>query len=363
MKVLIIDDNPVNARLLKVLCRQFPEVDALEFLDPLMALDWCRHNEPDLVIVDYQMPQMDGVSFMKALRGLSGRVETPSLMITANHDMALRYEALDAGANDFLTKPVDRMEFLARTRNMLAMRRGQKALADRAAALALAVEEATATILMRERDTIFRLSRAAEYRDPETGAHVVRMAHYSRLIAKQLGLSTEFQDLLFQAAPMHDIGKVGTPDHILLKPGRLDAAEMAIMRQHTQIGYEILRDSASPFLELAAVVARSHHEKFDGSGYPLGLVGQDIPLAGRIVAVADVLDALTSERPYKHAWPIEEARAYLQANRVNHFDPACVDALFSGWTEVMAIREQFQDDPDDIAVHRMKAVRVGLASA
>jgi putative two-component system response regulator len=357
VKVLIIDDNPVNARLLKVLCRQFPEVEALEFLDPLLALDWCGRHVPDLVIVDYQMPQMDGVTFMKALRATPGRTETPALMITANHDVELRYEALGAGANDFLTKPVDRIEFLARTRNMLAMRRGQKALAERASALALAVEEATATILMRERDTIFRLSRAAEYRDPETGAHVVRMAHYSRLIAQRLGLSTEFQDLLFQAAPMHDIGKVGTPDHILLKPGSLNAAEMTIMRQHTQIGYEILRDSASPFLELAAVVAYSHHEKFDGSGYPLALVGEDIPLAGRIVAVADVLDALTSERPYKHAWPIDEAWAFLQNNRGNHFDPACVDALFSGWTEVLAIREQFKDDPNDIAVRRMKSVK------
>ncbi len=355
MKVLIIDDNPVNARLLTVLCRQFPEVQALEFLDPLDALEWCREHDPDLVIVDYQMPQMDGVSFMKALRVLPGREETPALMVTANHDVSLRYEALGAGANDFLTKPVDRIEFLARTRNMLAVRRGQKALADRAAALSAAVDEATATILMRERDTIFRLSRAAEYRDPETGAHVIRMAHYSRLIAQQLGLSPEFQEVLFQAAPMHDIGKVGTPDHILLKPAGLGAGEMTIMRQHTQIGYEILRDSASPFLELAAVIARSHHEKFDGSGYPLGLSGQAIPLAGRIVAVADVLDALTSERPYKDAWPVGEAKAYLLKHRGGHFDPACVDALMSAWTEVLSIRQQFQDDPNDIALHRMKA--------
>lgn len=354
MKILIIDDNAVNVRLLTVLCRQLPEAQALEFVNPLLALEWCAEHEPDLVIVDYQMPQMDGVSFMKALRALPGRQETPALMITANHDVELRYAALGAGANDFLTKPVDRAEFLARSRNMLAVRRGQKALADRAASLAAAVEEATATILMRERDTIFRLSRAAEYRDPETGAHVIRMAHYSRLIARELGSSAEFQELLFQAAPMHDIGKVGTPDHILLKPGRLDAQEMAIMRQHTLIGYEILRDSASPFLELAAVVAHSHHEKFDGSGYPNGLAGQDIPMAGRIVAVADVLDALTSERPYKHAWPIEEAQRYLRDNSGSHFDPACVDALMSAWTEVLAIREQFKDDPDDIAVHRMK---------
>jgi putative two-component system response regulator len=355
MQVLIIDDNAVNVRLLTVMCRQLPDVQALEFLDPLRALDWCRDHEPDLVIVDYQMPQMDGVSFIKALRALTGRQEVPALMITANHDIELRYEALRAGANDFLTKPVDRIEFLARSRNMLAMRRGQKALADRAAWLAAAVEDATATILLRERDTIFRLSRAAEYRDPETGAHVMRMAHYSRLIARQLGQSAEFQELLFQAAPMHDIGKVGTPDHILLKPARLDAQEMAIMRQHTEIGFEILRDGASPFLELAAVVARNHHEKFDGSGYPQGLAGHDIPLAGRIVAVADVLDALTSVRPYKSAWTVEEAQRFLRDNSGSHFDPECVNALLSAWPEVLAIREQFKDDPNDIAVKRLLA--------
>jgi len=355
MHVIIVDDNQVNLTLLKVMCRQLPDAQSLEFLNPLEALDWCGSHEPDLVVVDFQMPQMDGITFIKALRQMPGREQTPILMITANHELAVRYEALQIGANDFLTKPVDRMEFVARSRNMLALRTGQKALQDRAQWLAVEVERATATILERERDTIFRLSRAAEYRDPETGAHVMRMAHYSRLIAARLGQPQEQQDLLLQAAPMHDIGKVGTPDHILLKPGRLTPEEMRVMRQHASIGYEILRDSTSPFLQLAATVALTHHEKFDGTGYPRGLAGEDIPLAGRIVAVADVFDALTSVRPYKPAWPLERALDFLRAQRASHFDPACVDAFLTDLPELTAIGQRFQDDPDDIATQKLRA--------
>ncbi len=353
MKLIIVDDNQVNLALLRVMCRQLQDVESLEFLNPVEALAWCQANEPDLVVVDFQMPQMDGISFIKALRLSPGREQTPVLMITANHELPVRYEALQVGANDFLTKPVDRMEFLARSRNMLALRLGQKALQDRAQWLAEEVEKATAVIVERERDTIFRLSRAAEYRDPETGAHVQRMAHYSKLIARQMGEPEAFQDLLLQAAPMHDIGKVGTPDHILLKPGRLTPEEMVIMRQHASIGHEILRDSRSPFLQLAATVALTHHEKFDGSGYPHGLRGADIPLSGRIVAVADVFDALTSARPYKTAWPVEAALDFLRGQRGSHFDPSCVDAFLDDLPGVKAVGLQFQDDPDDIASQKM----------
>lgn len=357
MNIIIIDDNKVNLTLLKVLARQLPDAQAIEFIDPRQALDWCLQAdgqpEPDLIVVDYMMPEMDGLSFIRALRADPRRADVPVLMITANHELNLRYEALDSGASDFLTKPVDRVEFLARARNMLALRRGQKALSDRAAWLADEVRKATAEIVQREHDTIFRLSRAAEYRDPETGAHVMRMAHYSKLIARNLGQTPEQQDLLFQAAPMHDIGKVGTPDHILLKPGRLTEAEMKVMREHATIGHEILRDSPSPFLQLAAEIAHSHHEKFDGTGYPQGLVGEAIPLAGRIVAIADVFDALTTTRPYKQAWPVEDALRYLHEHRGRHFCPRCLDAFLHDWPAVLAVRERYQDDPDDIAVRRM----------
>ncbi len=345
MNVVIIDDNMVNVTVLKVLVRQLPDCQSVEFTDPKLALDWCWRNEADLIVTDYMMPEMDGLAFFQAFREVPGCQEVPVLMVTASHETEIRHQALNQGVNDFLTKPVDRTEFLARARNMVALRRGQKALASHMNWLATEVSKATLEIQERERDTIFRLSKAAEYRDPETGAHVLRMAHYSRMIAQNLNLTDEQCEMIFQAAPMHDIGKVATPDHILLKPGRLDPQEMVIMREHATIGHEILRDSASHFLQMAAVIALSHHEKFDGTGYPAGLVGEAIPLVGRIVAVADVFDALTSVRPYKKAWPIEDARAYLVDNIGKHFDPQCVAALLEGWDNVLEIMRTHADDP------------------
>ena len=343
MQIVIVDDNRVNVALLKALARQLSDVPSVDFTDPVPALQWCLTHDFDLLLLDYMMPVVDGLSFIEQLRLHPGKADVPILMITASHEAQVRYDALARGASDFLTKPVDRPEFLARAKNMLALRRSQKALAERAATLAEEVERATRVIAEREYDTILRLSRAAEYRDPETGLHLVRMALYSRLIGHQLGLPEAMLDMLHRAAPMHDIGKVGTPDHILLKPGRLDEREMAIMREHAAIGYQILRDSPSPLLRMAAVIAHSHHEKFDGSGYPQGLRGEAIPLVGRIVAVADVFDALTSKRPYKKAWPLEQARSFLVDNAGSHFDPDCVEALLSAWDEVTAIHDRHQD--------------------
>jgi response regulator RpfG family c-di-GMP phosphodiesterase len=270
--------------------------------------------------------------------------EVPVLMITANHDIALRHQALKIGVTDFLNKPLDNIEFLARAKNMLALRASHKKLADHAAWLADEVRKATADVVAQERETIFCLAKAAEYRDPETGAHILRMAHYSRHIARCMGLSVDQQDLLLQAAPMHDIGKVGTPDVILLKPGKLTEAEFEIMKQHAVIGHEILIAGRSQLMQVAAEIAYTHHEKFDGSGYPRGLAGQAIPLFGRIVAVADVFDALTSVRPYKKAWPIEKAREFLHSGRGQHFDPACVDAFLTDWNQVLEIRQRFTDE-------------------
>jgi putative two-component system response regulator len=278
------------------------------------------------------------------LREIPGREWVPVVMITANDQKQLRYRALDQGANDFLTKPVDKVEFLARTRNMLIVSDARKQLADRAAWLAEEVRKATAEILDREQETVIRLCRAAEYRDPETGAHILRMAHYSRLIAKQLRLSPEDQELLLQAAPLHDIGKVGIADKILLKPGRLDSDEFALMKQHAMFGHELLKGSSSRVLQAGADIACGHHEKFDGSGYPSGLKGQDIPIFSRIVAVADVFDALTSERPYKKAWSLEAAVDFLRAGAGSHFDPDCINAFLEVWDEAMVVRERFTED-------------------
>ena len=326
--VLIIDDSDINLTLIKALVLKLGECSPILFDRPVAALEWCRDHVPDLVIVDYMMPEMDGLKFIAAFRALHGRNEIPVLMITANDQRDIRYEALLGGANDFLTKPIDRIEFSARARNMLSLRTGQKFLADRAEHLAALVDERTSEIREREKELIFRMSRAAEFRDPETGAHIQRMAHYSQIIARGLDLGPAMEKLVLEAAPMHDVGKIGIPDAVLRKPGPLDAAEWDTMRRHPEIGAEIIGEHPSGVLQLAREIALAHHEKWDGSGYPRGLAGEAIPLSARIVAIADVFDALTTRRPYKEPWPVQEAMNHIAAQAGKHFDPALV-ALFA----------------------------------
>lgn len=347
MRILIIDDTPLNLTLLQHLVKKIPNCEAITYAEPLLALEWCKQHEPDLVIVDYMMPVMDGIMFTLEFRRIKNYQDIPVLMVTANNETNVRHTALESGVTDFLTKPLDNHEFIARSKNMLALRQSQKNLIDRATWLADEVRKATATIKQQERDTIFCLSKAAEYRDPETGAHIHRMAHYSKHIASVLGLSVEQQDLLLEAAPMHDIGKVGIPDAILLKPGRLTAEEFDVMKQHPKIGHDLLIIGNSLLLRTAAEISFTHHEKYDGSGYPNGLVGENIPLFGRIVAVADVFDALTSERPYKKAWSIEDASALLREGANQHFDPICVEAFFSDFDKVLEIKRTFLDEDID----------------
>jgi putative two-component system response regulator len=347
MKVLVIDDAQINVLLLCRLLEKIEHCTSLSFLDPHLALDWCQDQTPDLVLVDYMMPVMNGIEFIRRFRLFPHCRDIPVLMITANDEVALRYEALEVGANDFLIKPVDKIEFLARTKNMLALRRNQRYLENRASWLDAEVQKATLEIREREQETILRLCKAADSRDPETGAHIVRMANYSRLIAEHLGLANAMQQMILEAAPMHDIGKVGIPDHILLKPGKLSVDEFSIMKTHARLGYQILDGSASETLQMGAQIALSHHEKFDGSGYPQGLSGDDIPLVARIVAVADVFDALTSERPYKPAWSIDRAVDFLKEGSGQHFDPQCINAFLVDFSKVMAIKERYQEATED----------------
>lgn len=344
MNVAIVDDTQINIVLMQALIGKVGDCTAHCFTHSAEGLNWCLNNEPDLIIVDYMMPAPDGIEFIQRFRAEPNNAEVPILMVTADHEKEVRYRALESGATDFLTKPVDRMEFLSRVRNMLALRRSYLVLSSRARTLAEEVRLATEEILARERETVARLVRAAEFRDDDTGSHIRRMAHYSRIIAAKLGLSEEFQDMLFQAAPMHDVGKMGIRDNILLKQGKLTAEEFEIMKGHATHGYEILKDSSSAMLQMAARIALAHHEKFDGSGYPQGLAGEAIPIEGRIVAVADVFDALTSSRPYKKAWPEDQARALLEEGRGKHFDPQIVDAFLAEWPAVLEIKRQYQDE-------------------
>jgi len=349
MNVLVVDDTQINVTLVSHLIAKLDDCDATCFIVPQQGLDWCVEQVPDLVVVDYMMPGLDGIEFIRRFRSIPGREDIPLLMVTANDQTEVRHRALEAGANDFLTKPIDKTEFTMRARNMLALRRSQRRLGDHAAWLEEEVGKATASILAREREMIFRLCKAAESRDPETGAHILRMAHYSKLIAARLGWTEAEQEMLLEAAPMHDIGKVGVPDNILLKPGKLDEAEFEIIKTHAQHGYDILKGSESEIMRMGAEIAVTHHEKFDGSGYPNGLGGEDIPLAGRICAVADVFDALTCERPYKKAWELDRAAAFLRENAGTHFDPACVEAFLTSWEEAVEIRNRFRDEGENLA--------------
>jgi putative two-component system response regulator len=345
LSIVIVDDSEINLILFRHLVAKIEGVTPRCFAVSAEALDWCTRNGVDVVIVDYMMPAPDGLEFIRRLRVVPGLADVPVVMVTANDVLEVRYAALQAGATDFLTKPVDKNEFIARIGNMVALRRGQRLLADRAALLAEEVKAATTTIVERERDTIFRLAKAAEYRDPETGSHILRMAHYSRLIAAALGQDEEATQLIYEAASVHDVGKVGIPDVILLKPGRLTPEEFEVMKGHAGIGHRILKDSPSPKLQIAATIALTHHERYDGAGYPKGLAGEAIPLPGRIAAVADVFDALTSARPYKVAWPLDKAADYLREQAGGHFDRKCIDAFFRAWLDIEAIRAHYRDDP------------------
>ncbi|MYN43321.1 response regulator [Duganella sp. FT109W] len=339
MKVLVVDDNQMNLDLFCHMLSMLDDADPLPMGTAAEALAWCAYRTPDLVVVDYMMPGMDGLEFLRRFRLLPGKREVPVVMVTADTELKVRHEALRLSANDFLTKPVNSIEFNVRIGNLLALRRAQRQLAARADSLAEAVSKATAAVVAREHEAIHRLSRAAEFRDSDTGSHLQRMAAYARVIAAGLGLSVAECDLLAEAAPMHDIGKVGIPDAILLKQGALDPDERAVIQRHPQIGADILAGSESPLLQAGAVIAISHHERYDGGGYPHGLAGVAIPLFGRIVAVADVFDALTTARPYKPAWPLARALDYLRAEKGRHFDPLCVDALLAELPELLAIQQ------------------------
>jgi len=342
--VMVVDDQSTGRAILEQVVRSLDERVSVEgFGRPVDAVVWATRHIADLVLIDYMMPEMDGIEFVKRLRALPGYEHVPIMMVTAHDDRKVRYDALDAGVTDFLIKPVDARECMARCRNLLTLRRQQLALEDKRRLLEGMVEEATREVRDREKETLMRLARAGEFRDEETGYHLVRMSHYSRLIADTIGLEREEAETIELAAPLHDIGKIGIPDQILLKKDRLDGMEWDTMRSHPLIGHEILKGSASKYVRMGSLIALGHHEKYDGSGYPNGLVSDHIALCARIVAVADVYDALTSARPYKKAWNSEEAFAFLRQQRGKHFDPHLVDAFIGVQGEVERIHRELRD--------------------
>lgn len=348
--ILIIDDQLTSRKILQQLVSSIEKnitVDA--YANPVEALEWTAANQVDLILVDYKMPEMNGIEFIKRFRANTSSSHVPVIMVTSIEDRTVRYEALEAGATDFLMKPVDHHECRARCNNLLTQYQQYKIISDRSRWLERRVSEATSEIRLRERETLLRLARAGEYRDEETGNHVIRMAKYSRLIAEQLGFIRNDADIIEMAAPMHDIGKIGIRDDILLKPGKLTPEEFEIMKGHTIIGYDILKNSPSEFLQMGSVIALGHHEKFDGTGYPYGKKGNEIPIEARIVAVADVYDALVSERPYKNAWSIEAALDYMENHSGKHFDPECLEAFKEQLDTVSKIQGMLPDIPSTVS--------------
>ncbi|MEE8321403.1 MAG: HD domain-containing phosphohydrolase [Gammaproteobacteria bacterium] len=339
--VMIIDDQTTSRIILETIVQSIGDnINIRSFDNAHDALQTAEVEPPDLILADYKMPALDGVEFTRRIRMTPTCIDIPIIIVTIVDDKALMYEALEAGATDFLIKPVDHYECKVRCRNLLTMRRQQLIIRNRASSLESMINKAVKQIQIREKETLYRLARAGEFKDQITGQHLVRIGKISRIIAIAIGLGEKRADNIEFSAPMHDIGKIGIPDNILLKEGILKQEEFEVMKTHTTIGHEILKDSPSPYLQTGAIIALNHHEHFDGRGYPAGLAGEEIPIEARIVAVADVFDALISKRAYKDAWSVENAITYFKEQKSGHLDPACVKVLLSNKAEIVECLEK-----------------------
>ena len=337
--VLVIDDQTSNALLVaEILSGISSDIDVVTFTQPLEAVRYAAENPLDLVITDFSMPELDGLGVIRQLKRMEHLFDLPIVVVTALDDMNIRYAALDEGAADFLTRPINHRECQSRCRNLLKMRLFQQQNKRHAEILRQRVAEVTEDLQSRSMEMLRRLAVVAEKRDSETGQHLLRMARYSKLLAREVGFSEGEVHVIGMAAPLHDIGKIGIPDEILLAPRRLTESEMAVMRTHPDIGHEMLQGSTSESMKMSADIARYHHERFDGGGYPLGLRGADIPLSARIVAVADVWDALLSTRPYKRPWNEEAAIDLLRRGAGTQFDPILADAFLANLDTLRTIR-------------------------
>lgn len=335
--VAIVDDNPtVLAQLRNVLARAgFDSVDC--YSDPEVALDSFARIPPGILVVDYSMPKLNGLELVEKMQRSGPCDHVPVVMFSGVADTErIRASAYQAGVHEVLGKPLKLDELTLKLKN-LARLATDTAPAASSTGQPAARPEADDALLQR------MLEKVAAVRDENTGKHTSRMAHYTATIAHHYGMSPKEQHNLLAAAPLHDIGKLGVPDHILLKAGPLSPEERAIMQRHTTIGYELLRDEPSPFLQLGAEIALSHHEHWDGTGYPNGLSGEEIPLSGRIVAIADVFDALTTIRSYKPAWLTERAVAVIRADGGGHFDPQVVQAFLSSLDDLTNIKRHFDE--------------------
>ncbi len=294
-----------------------------------------EQQQPDLIIADYKMPELDGVEFTRRLRALPGCADIPVVIITIVDEKSVLYEALEAGATDFLTKPIDHYECKVRCRNLLTMRRQQLIIRNRANSMENQINEAIRQVQEREKTGLKLLASLGTYKDGMHGIPEYCSGRISAIIARAIGMDGEFCETIETAALLYDIGKAGIPDEILLKQGPLNEDEMAVMRSHTSLGYELMNDCDSPCLRMAATIALYHHERFDGTGYPHGLRGEDIPVSARIVALTDIFLALVRKRPYRDAWPMDDAINEIQNRKGENLDPGCVEAFIDNLKQIL----------------------------
>jgi putative two-component system response regulator len=368
-KVMIVDDERANIAVVKAYLKDEGFDNFITTTDSPVAVGIIRQERPDIVLLDINMPDVSGLDILEAMQQDGELSLIPTVILTASHDPQTKLEALRRGAADFLAKPVDPSELNLRVENVLTAKAYQDHLAQYSEQLEKQVRLRTAELVKSRQEAIHCLARAGEYRDDDTGHHVTRVGRYSALIARELGFPEEAVELIEQAAQLHDVGKIGIPDAVLHKPGKLDPLEFEMIQEHcgigrriinplsheesirlkthTSVGMQIMGSTTSPVLKLAALIASTHHEKWDGSGYPKGLAGNAIPIEGRIVAVADVFDALGSSRPYKEAFPIDRCLEILIDGRGKHFDPRVLDAFLTRKEEAIKVREEYDGDSSD----------------
>ena len=350
--ILVVDDEKQNLTLMER--RLAPLGYDVHFaFDGQDALDQVDRIRPDIVLLDLRMPKIDGFEVARRLKADERHQDIPIVIVSAYNEEKSRIQALEIGVDDFLFKPVSKTELIARIRSLLKIKAYRDHLKEHRKKLEAEVTERTRQLeRANERiqsgalETIYRLTHAAEYKDEDTGQHIQRMTNYAVAVGKALGLQENILESIRYAAPLHDIGKIGIPDSILLKPGKLDAAEWEVMKQHSLIGAKILEGSSIGYLKLGKIIALTHHEKWDGNGYPKGLKGKAIPRLGQIVAIADVFDALTSKRPYKEPFSVQKAMGIIEESKNAHFDPEVVEAFFESKEEIMSIQQRYRDDRD-----------------
>ncbi len=352
--ILVVDDQIQNIELLEAYL--YPQgYKIVTACSGEEALEKLAINQIDLILLDVMMPGMNGFDVTRWVRQDDSHRLLPIILLTALRDTDDRVRGIEAGCDDFISKPIDKTELLARVKSLLKVKayndllnNYRKELESEVALRTSELKQALGRIKEASLETIYRLSIASDYRDEDTGAHVKRVSRYAAAIARHIGLDESTVESILYASPMHDLGKIGIPDNILTKPSGLEPVEWEIMKQHTVIGAKILRGSDAEFISIAETIARCHHEKWDGSGYPGGLKGTEIPISSRITTIADVFDSLTSRRPYKQPFSVEKSMDIMKEGRGTHFDPDLVNSFFEIKDEILAIREQHDDDNQEV---------------